>query len=137
AQLAEFRDIVSDFIDDVKDTINTPVGTDEWEGDVLVEGGPDETGGTPSATPGPDSGGYLAVRVHTSKPGTDPREFVPLATADFLPLVSGLEGFRGYFWYPTDGGFVAISIFDSEEAAEESNAAARDWAAEHLTEYTD
>lgn len=81
--------------------------------------------------------GYVAVRVHTSLPGTDPREFVPLAASGFLPIVAGLDGFRGYLWFPTDSGFAAVSLYDSEASAEASNEAAREWAAEYLADYTD
>lgn len=81
--------------------------------------------------------GYLAFRVHTSLPDTDPREFVPLATSEFLPMMEELPGFRAYFWYPIEDGFVAATLFDSEESAEESNVAAQEWAEENLAEYTD
>lgn len=138
AQLDGFNTLASEFVAGIEDEVST-VDTVEWSGDLMISAGASASESTPeaSAGAGPLTSGYIAMRVHTSLPETDPREFVPLATSDFLPIVSGLEGFRGYLWYPIDGGFVAISLFDSEEAAEESNEAARDWAAEFLTEYTD
>lgn len=138
-QHAGFVDLASEFVAGIEEDIST-VDTQEWAGDLLIVGSTDHPGsGTPASNPGagPLTTGYVAVRVHTSLEGTDPRDFVPLAQSDFLPIVVGLEGFRGYLWYPTEGGFVAISLYDSQEAAEESNEAAKDWAAEFLTEYTD
>ncbi len=140
SQTAGFGANAADFVGDVEESITT-VATVQWEGELLISAGP-STGvlnATPAATPAAQSisDGYIAMRVHTSTPGMNPRDFIPLATSSFLPLLYGLPGFMGYLWYPTDGGFVAISLFDSEASAEASNEIARDWAAEFLTEYTD
>lgn len=132
-----FNSLASNFVESIEESIRT-VDTMQWAGDLLITGSPTLGNATPAATPVVEGrNGYVAVRVHTSTPGTDPRDFVPLATSDFLPIISDLPGFEGYLWYPIEGGFVAISLFDSEDSAEESNEAARDWAAEFLTEYTD
>lgn len=133
SQIAAFEELAADFVASVGDVAGT-VDTEQWAGELLISGSP----AAPAATPiGASNEGFVAVRVHTSTPGTDPRDFVPLATSDFLPIVAGLPGFRGYLWYPIDGGFVAISVFDSAESAAASNDAAREWATEFLTEYTD
>lgn len=132
---AGFNEIATEFVAGLEESVST-VDTIQWTGDLLISGGPSASDGTPVASEAVTEG-YVAVRVHTSLPGTDPNDFVPLATSDFLPIVTALPGFEGYLWYPTDGGFVAISLYDSIESAEESNVAALDWAAEFLTEYTD
>lgn len=136
-QTTAFLDIAKVFIDGISEEVQT-VGTVGWDGDLLIRGVPSGSA-TPEATPatGGTATGFVAMRVHTSLPGTDPRDFVPLATSDFLPIVAGFSGFEGYLWYPTEGGFVAISLFDSVDSAEASNDAAKDWAAEFLQDYTD
>ena len=141
SQVAAFQDLAANFVGGLADTAaGDVVGTTEWEGEMLMHGFPtQETGATPAASPAVPllRDGYAAVRVHTSTPGTDPRDFVPLAQADFVPRMEALEGFEGYLWYPIETGFVAISLFDSEESATASNEEALDWAQEFLTEYTD
>jgi hypothetical protein len=139
AQAAAFDEAAAAFVESIGDEV-VPVETVQWTGDLLIAGAPDADTGTPAATP--ESGmstatGYAAVRVHTSLPGTDPHDFVPLATEDFLPIVAGLDGFLGYLWFPTEDGFAAISLYDSEASAQASTEAAREWAAEFLADYTD
>ena len=134
---AGFNDIAAEFVAGLEESIST-VDTVQWAGDLLISGGPSANEATPDASQAEVmTEGYIAVRVHTSLPGIDPNDFVPLATSDFLPIVTALPGFVGYLWYPTERGFVAISLYDSIESAQESNVAALDWAAELLTEYTD
>ena len=136
-QEAAFAELAAGFVEGVEETVTT-VSTERWSGDLLIAGGVDLGAATPATAPVTGMrDGYIAVRVHTSTPGTNPSDFVPLATTGFLPIISGLPGFEGYLWYPTEGGFVAISFFDTVESAEASNAAAQDWAVEFLTEYTD
>lgn len=138
AQAAAFDELAKAFVARIGDEVAT-VSTEQWAGDLMITGVPAATA-TPVATPvGPVqlSDGYIALRIHTSLAGTDPRDVVPLAIEGFLPIIAGISGFRGYLWYPTDGGFVAISLFDAERAAQASNEAAREWAAEFLPHYTD
>lgn len=134
-QIVGFNEAAQAFVGglDPKFAVETPVSA---EGDVLIAGAPVASGATP-VVDGEVPGGYVAVRIHTSKPGTDPHDFAALAKSDFLPIVQGLPGFQGYLWFPSEGGFTAVSLFASEESATESTAAAADWAAEYLTEYTD
>jgi hypothetical protein len=138
SQTAAFDELAGAFVQGISDQIEV-VETVEWSGDLLITGRPAVSTATPSATPAGEAAasGYVAVRVHTSLPGTDPHDFVPLATAEFLPIVEGLAGFHGYLWFPVEGGFAAITLYDSEASAEASNEAAREWAAEFLTDYTD
>jgi hypothetical protein len=134
-QIVGFNEAAQAFVGglDPKFAVETPVSA---EGDVLIAAAPTSTGATP-VVDGEVPGGYVAVRIHASKAGTDPRDFVPLAISGFLPIVQGLPGFQGYLWFPSEGGFTAVSLFDSEESATESTAAAADWAAENLADYTD
>jgi hypothetical protein len=139
-QVAGFNDAAATFVASVGDRVDA-AATQQWAGDLLMKAGPSSEAGaaaTPMADPaGPLTSGYAAVRIHTSLPGTDPRDFVAEAVDGFLPLITVLPGFRGYLWFPVDGGFAAITIYDSEESATASSDAAVAWATEHLAAYTD
>ena len=53
----------------------------------------------------------------------------------FLPIISGLPGFVSYMVVDAGDGVVAsISVFESEEAAEQSTAAAAAWVRENLSD---
>jgi hypothetical protein len=134
-QIGGFNEAAQAFVGglDPKFAVETPVSA---EGDVLMAAAATSTAATP-VVEGEVPGGYVAVRIHTSEAGTDPRDFVPLAISGFLPIVQGLPGFQGYLWFPSEGGFTAVSLFDTEASATESTAAATDWAAENLADYTD
>jgi hypothetical protein len=109
------------------------------EGDVLAIGTPLVSAATPMATPVVEAAavsGYVAVRIYESLPDTDPREFAPLVANEFVPIVQGLAGFEGYLYFVTEGGFVSVSIFDSEESATQSNEEGPAWAADNLSAYT-
>ena len=119
--------------------VETPVMV---AGDLLITGASQSAAGTPAvgATPAasPSAGSsYIAVRLHTSLPGTDPLDFVPLARDEFVPIVAALPGFQGYLWFPSEGGFTAVSLYDSEASARDSTAAAADFVTRYLTEFTD
>lgn len=134
-----FEDLAATFVADIEDEVTT-VETVEWSGELLIAASAREHGrGTPpqKAGAGPLTQGYVVVRVHTSAPGTDPREVAPLVAADFVPLVAAIDGFRGYLWYPTTEGFVSIALFDAEEAAEQSSEIKTDWISEHLPDHVE
>lgn len=137
-QIDGFNTVVTSFVESVGDRVDA-AATQSWAGDLLMKAGPaPATGATPVPAPmEPMTSGYAAVRIHTSLPGTDPRDFVPEAVEGFLPLITVLPGFRGYLWFPVEGGFAAITIYDSEESATASSEAAVAWATEHLAAYTD
>jgi len=133
------NEVVKEFVH--RDEIDDHVVIEEtraWEGDLLMLGKTAEAA-KPGITPIPGNGigYYVAVRIHTSLPGTDPRGFVQEATDGFLPIVLALPGFVGYLWFPVEGGFVAVSMYDSEASAAASTEAAKAWATEHLAAYTD
>ena len=53
----------------------------------------------------------------------------------FVPIISKLPGFVSYFVVDAGDGIVAsISVFENEEAAEQSNAAAAAWVKENLSD---
>jgi hypothetical protein len=108
----------------------------EYLGPLSMKASPAGTEGTPQPS-GPLTTGYIAVRNHTSLPGTDPMDFVPEAEEGFLPIVTAIEGFLGYLWFPHDVGFTAISLYTSPESAQASTDAAMSWATEKLAKYTD
>jgi hypothetical protein len=136
-QLNAFNDAAASFVELVGDRVDGPA-TKAWSGDILMKAGPAEIAGSPVAVPiGPFTYGYAAVRIHTSLPGTDPRDFVPEAISGFIPLITVLPGFMGYLWFPVDGGFASITIYDSSESATASSEEAVAWAKEHLAAYTD
>jgi len=141
-QAAAFDALAREFVASIADEVVT-VDTVQWAGDLLIIGASTATPATPAATPMAtpvttgSTPGHVAVRVHTSRPETDPRDLVAPTRDEFLPILSGLPGFEGYLWYPTEGGFVAISLFESEASAQASNDAVREWEAEFLADYTD
>ncbi|HLX33416.1 MAG TPA: hypothetical protein VKR79_11740 [Gaiellaceae bacterium] len=63
----------------------------------------------------------------------DTAEVVRRAVEGFAPQISGLPGFQGYWVVDAGDGIVAtITVFESEEAASESTAAAASWVQENL-----
>jgi len=133
--LEALREVMGIFVDglDEKFAMDPPK---EYLGPLSMKAGPEVAPGTP-APAGPLTTGYIAVRNHTSLPGTDPMDFVPAAEEGFLPIVTAIEGFLGYLWFPHETGFSAISLYTSPEAAQASTEAAMSWAQENLVKYTD
>ena len=134
AQAEGFADLALTFVGglDPEYAVETPTAV---EGKLLITAAGDAAEATPVSDPGANR--FIAVRIYISLPGTDPRDFVPLAIEGFVPIVTGIPGFQGYFLSLSDGGFTSINIFDSEESALESTAAGTEWAAENLTAFTE
>lgn len=113
--------------------------TRRWTGDLLLLGVTAEAAASP-ATPALDefgAGYFVTARIYQSIPGSDPRRFVAELQTGFLPIVQALPGFVGYLFFPTEEGFISLSLFDSEASAVESTSAAKTWVDEHLSDYTD
>lgn len=55
----------------------------------------------------------------------------------FLSLRTTRKVGNGYLWFPVAGGFVSLSLYDTQAAANASTGAAKVWVAEHLAAYTD
>lgn len=118
AQADAFADLTADFADDLGDLAES-IDTTQWEGGLLITGAPAGQLATPPAA---EAGsvlrdGHVVVRVHQAAVGTSPHDFIPLGTEGFIAGMETLEGFRGYLWYPTEDGFVSISLFVSADAA--------------------
>jgi hypothetical protein len=68
----------------------------------------------------------------------DSAEVARRAVEEFGPQLSERPGFQGYWAVDAgDGVLATISVFDTEEAAAESTAAAREWVREALPELAD
>ncbi len=140
AQIDAFNATAQAFVGglDSKFAVETPTTA---EGDVYIAAAAPSNSATPEATPVVDEAasatGYVAVRIYRSLPDTNPIEFVQRAITGFLPIVQGLPGFQGYLFFTSEGGFTSVSIYDTERAAEESTAAAANWATANLADYTD
>ena len=132
--------VVADFVsqDDVAQHVNVDE-TRSWAGDLLMLATPAEAESDAATPPLEDFGAgyYITARIFTTFPGTDARNFVTEAQETFVPIVLGIPGFVGYLWFPIEQGFVALSLYDSEESAIASTEAAVEWANEHLVAYTD
>ena len=138
SQIGDFDAAAQEFVAGLEPQYQpeTPVTA---EGDVLAIGAPPVSDATPMATPVVDGAavsGYVAVRIYESLPDTDPREFAPRVANEFIPIVQALPGFEGYLYFVTESGFVSVSLFESEEAALQSNEEGVAWADENLTAYT-
>jgi hypothetical protein len=51
-------------------------------------------------------------------------------------LITGIDGFKAYYLIRTADGTASISIFETEEGANESTRAASGWIKENLPDYT-
>ena len=66
---------------------------------------------------------------------TDTGEVARRAVTEFAPQLRDAPGFQGYWVVDAGNGVLAtISVFESEEAAEESTAAAATWVQENLAQ---
>jgi hypothetical protein len=65
----------------------------------------------------------------------DTAEVVRRATGEFSGMLAEREGFQGYWVVDAGGGVIAsITVFDTQQQAEESTAAAAGWVGENLAE---
>jgi len=63
----------------------------------------------------------------------DPAEVARRAVEEFAPLISDQPGFQGYWVVDGGNGVLAtISVFDTEEAAAASTAAAASWVQQNV-----
>jgi hypothetical protein len=68
----------------------------------------------------------------------DSAEVCRRAVAEFGPMLSSRPGFQGYYAVDAgDGVLATITVFETEEAALETTAAARAWVRENLPEIAD
>jgi hypothetical protein len=73
---------------------------------------------------------YAALRRYDGVP--DSHKAGELVAEGFVPLMKGIRGFVAYYWVDAgDGVMFSTSVFDDQEAAEESVRVARDWVRDH------
>jgi len=69
---------------------------------------------------------YLSTRWYEKV--SNPQELARHFREDFLPLISAVPGFIGYYFTNAgDGTVLSTSIFETEANAEESNRVAAEW----------
>ena len=75
---------------------------------------------------------YAAIRSAQAAPSAAP-QIAHRIEQGFLPTVSSLPGFRGYYVVTSaDDVVTTISLFDSQASVEESSRRASDWVAQNL-----
>jgi hypothetical protein len=77
---------------------------------------------------------YLVVRSYEQ---SDPRfgeEGFRRVRDELLPILSGIEGFVSYYsaYERARGAVTSVSVYETKEAAEESNRVAVEWGAKNL-----
>jgi hypothetical protein len=76
---------------------------------------------------------HASIRRYEGVDSASVEEIIRRAGEGFVPIVSGVAGFVGYYIVDAgDGVLATISVFESEAAAEESNRAAASWVKENL-----
>lgn len=59
-----------------------------------------------------------------------------LINESFVPLISGIKGFEAYYAINTSEDVLAsMSVFDTQEGAEQSNQLAEDWVAKNAAKF--
>lgn len=78
---------------------------------------------------------YVSVRMYELAPGASVDELARRVNEDFIPIISETPGFIAYYAIANGNNEVAsISVFHSQEGAEESNRRAADWVAKNLAQ---
>jgi hypothetical protein len=78
---------------------------------------------------------YAAIRQYRSG---DSAELARRVREEFLPVVSGIPGFRAYYVIDDGaGGIASISLCDDRVGAEETTRRAADWVRESVSELID
>lgn len=78
---------------------------------------------------------YASVRVTQAKPGTVDK-IGQRVTDDFVPIVSKIPGFIGYYVINMGGDkLVTVSIFEDDKGTRASIQASHEWVSENITEW--
>ena len=110
------------------------------DGEIFVAAAPSPWITTYAGTPMPDipgAGSFVVIRHYQGAEGVDQTDQAPLILDGFVPIVSAVEGFQGYFWFIVPDGHVSISLFATEAASQESTAKAAEWVAANTAKYSD
>jgi hypothetical protein len=74
---------------------------------------------------------YIAVRRYEGV--TDPQKVAKVGQEGFVPIISQMPGFVAHYFVDAgDGVMVATSVFEHEDAEEQSTFVAGEFVAEHL-----
>jgi hypothetical protein len=77
---------------------------------------------------------YIAVRRYEGV--SDAQKVAQLAQEIFVPIISEMPGFVGYYLVDAgDGVMVSSSVFEHKDAEEQSNFRAGEFVAEHLAPF--
>ena len=79
---------------------------------------------------------FAAIRFYWAEPHSID-EVVRRVQEDFLPLVRDMSGFVSYFvLLPSEreDQIIAVSVFEDQQSAEESNRMALEWVVQNLSE---
>ena len=78
---------------------------------------------------------YASIRLTQARPGSVD-EIGKRVTSDFVPIVSQIPGFIGYYVINVGGDKLAtVSIFENDEGARASIQASHEWVSENITEW--
>jgi hypothetical protein len=78
---------------------------------------------------------YASVRVTQAKPGSV-EKIGQRVTTDFVPVVSKIPGFVGYYAINIGGDkLMTVSIFETETGARASIQASYEWVSQNITEW--
>ncbi len=73
---------------------------------------------------------YMTVRRYEGVP--NPRDAAVQVNESFVPIISQIRGFLGYYWADAKSGtMTSVSIFQDQVGAEESNNKAVEWVKQH------
>lgn len=76
---------------------------------------------------------YGTVRVYSNH---DLADRLVEHESEVRRLLSAIDGFNAYYLVKTATGTASVSVYENEAGASESNAAAADWIAENLPDYS-
>jgi hypothetical protein len=78
---------------------------------------------------------YLTIRRYVIDP-QDVEELTKRVRDVFVPVISAMPGFVSYHVIDAGRGILAsVSVFETKEAASQSNEVAADWNREHLAKF--
>jgi hypothetical protein len=79
---------------------------------------------------------FATIRRYEGLPLDKVDEIIKRVSDGFVPIISTGKGFVSFRYVDAGSGVIAtISVFETEEAAEESNKAAANWVKENLAEF--
>jgi heme-degrading monooxygenase HmoA len=76
---------------------------------------------------------YATVRVYAGTPAL--ADALVERESDVKALISGIDGFEAYYLVKTADGTASVSVYQSQDGAEESNRVAAAWITENLPQF--